>query len=264
MERKNTNKNKTKAKKVNNVLSLILILFSLIFTVSGAVNCDDLYEVVDKYYKISQDENYNEYIKLMDTDYIYKNLADEESYKNYVKSAFEVYETKDYEIKYHKCNEIYDGKEALVFFNMESTISAEGKDFDLQRDYVASLRNVNNVWKIQFVMDLETFSFHQNMMYNLMYLNETKEILVQNVEDLEEYEAYLENIEKIESEIEENSSSSFLYWILIIVISIVLFLIARKFGHKIVHTVKNKTKKEHKQKESKNHNEHKKDSKHKK
>lgn len=230
-----------KNKKINQILMLFTILFLSIFTVFGAVNCDDLYKVVDKYYQISQKENYNDYIKLMDTDYIYNNLADEESYKNYVTSAFEVYDIEKYDIKYYKCNELYEGKEALVFLNLKTTLSSNEKNFDLKRDMVVSLRDLNG-WKIQFVIDLETFSFHQNMAYNLMYLNQTKEILDKDLRNIEDYANYQENIEKIETEIED--SNSFFKWLLIIIITTLIFLFVRKFSYIFIHKVKQKRKKE--------------------
>ncbi len=220
------------------LFTITILMLPFVFYESFA--CDDLYSLIDKYYSVSKQENYDEYIQLMDTEYIYKNIADSESYENYVKSAFEVYDTKDYDIKYHKCVKILDDSEALVFFNMKSSINSDGKTYNLQRDYVASLRDSNG-FKIQFVMDLETFSFHQNMMYSLMYINQTKDILEKDIKHIEEYEKYNENIQLIEEK--QDSSYTFL-WLILILILVLSLLVIKKYRKRILKKIRNGTKKD--------------------
>lgn len=179
---------------------------------SAFSNCDTDFSNLEKFYEASKNEDFNSYISLMDTDYIYDYLADKENYELYVKSAWEVYETKSYSVKLLKCNEIPTG--SIVFSNVKSELVVEGEDVELDRDYAAIFEN----GRIQFVMDFETFMMHQNSAYMLQYYNYSKELVNKELEQAESLAAYLKNYEPV-----KKGFSWIWYVLLIMVIGLLYF-----------------------------------------
>lgn len=175
-------------------------------------SCEADFSTLEQFYESSKNEDFNTYISLMDTEYIYDYLADKEYYENYVKAAWDVYETKSYLIDLLKCNEIPTG--SIIFANVKSTLIAEGEEIDLDRDYAAVFEN----GKIQFVMDFETFMMHQNYAYMLQYYNYTSELVNEELNDAESLIQYLETYEPIETK-----TNWFWYIIIIILTSIIYF-----------------------------------------
>lgn len=193
------------------------IIFGLVFLIIILpvvyADCDSDWQALESFYEASKNEDYDAYISLMDTDYIYEYVADEEYYEQYVKAGWEVYDTLSYEIEQEKCNDI--GYGSVIFFNLESELEAEGEDFDIDRIYVA----VFEEGRLQFVMDLETFSLHQNQAYLLQYYNVTKNILK---EEAREAEAKMEYVE-VEEELYEGGGFSFWWIVLILAVSYLVY-----------------------------------------
>lgn len=163
---------------------LILLLNSFVYA-----SCSDDIQTLEKYYEASKNEDYDKYISLMDTDYIYEYLAEEEYYRYYVEAAWEVYNTIDYELDIIKCNEVPEG--SIIFLEVDSKIESEGETFDIARIYAAVLEN----GKIQFVMDYDTFAYHQNLAYTAMYFNDTRDIMEDTLDEAEKIIEYYETFE---------------------------------------------------------------------
>jgi len=166
------------------LIVLILLLNSFVYA-----SCSDDILTLEKFYEASKNEDYDAYISLMDTDYIYEYLAEEEYYRYYVEAAWEVYNTIDYELDIIKCNEIPGG--SIIFLEVDSKIESEGETFDIERIYAAVFEN----GKIQFVMDHDTFAYHQNLAYTAMYFNDTKDIMKDTFDEAEKIIDYYENFE---------------------------------------------------------------------
>ena len=194
------------------VLGIALLLMPIAFA-----DCTADYATLERFYDASMHEHYDDYITLMDTAYIYDYVADEESYKNYVTSAWDVYDTKEYELSLQKCDELENG--SILFFHAKSVLVAEKETFPLEREYVAVLEH----GKIQFVMDLETFSFHQSQAYMLQYYNQTQALVNEELATVEEMSDYAQSFDHRASK-----SPSALWWASIMMILLLVLVYYRR------------------------------------
>lgn len=185
---------------------LFALVAVLILSGSAYANCAEDLETLEAYYEASMNEDYEAYIALMDTEYIYEYLADERYYRYYVEAAWDVYDTIEYSLDIIKCDELPTG--SVIFVEVDSRIEAEGETFDIERVYVA----VFEQGKIQFVMDYETFAFHQNHAYALQYFEETQDIIERS---LAQSEHLLEHYETAPTTTEPSQRSGWL-WLVVV------------------------------------------------
>ncbi len=160
------------------LLISIILLFIFINTPALADSCLELSPVLEKYYKAGQEENLEKYMEVMDQNYLRENLLN--NYKDYVKSAWEVYDTKHYEIKKYNCK--LDRENALMYFNLKSTLSAKEKDIETQRNYIALFHKIGEEWKIKYVMDEDIFSQFQSGLYAQLFLDASKDEIHKEVD----------------------------------------------------------------------------------
>ena len=158
------------------------MIFSFIFSFNFALadSCDELKPILDKYYGASQEENINDYMSVMDIDYLRANLLD--NYEDYVKSAWEVYDTKDYKLDIYNCK--MEDVDALAYFNLSTTMLSEDQEVETQRNYVAFFSKPDG-WKIRYVMDEEIFSQFQSSLNTQLFLDATKDQIIKASEDAE-------------------------------------------------------------------------------
>ena len=211
------------------VFGFVLLMLPTVFA-----DCETDFSTLEKYYEASKNEDYDSYIALIDTNYVYDYLADEQAYADYVKSAWEVYDTEKYELELLKCNELETG--SIIFFNVKATLLSDGEKIKLNRDYAAVFEN----GKIQFVMDMDLFSLHQSQAYLLQYYNVTKPIID---EELDKAEAISNYIENNEIDYEKKNNSSWVFIIIIVIIAIAgLFYFKKEkvlhHFHKVKHNIK--------------------------
>jgi len=173
---------------------ILLMIFSFIFSFNFALadSCDELKPILDKYYGASQEENINDYMSVMDIDYLRANLLD--NYEDYVKSAWEVYDTKDYKLDIYNCR--MEDVDALAYFNLSTTMLSEDQEVETQRNYVAFFSKPDG-WKIRYVMDEEIFSQFQSSLNTQLFLDATKDQIIKASEDAEAVLEYA----KIEEEL---------------------------------------------------------------
>lgn len=184
------------------IISLVVFSFVFSFNFALADTCDELRPVLDKYYQASQEENIDAYMAVMDKDYLRENLLD--NYEDYVKSAWEVYDTKEYKIENYNCKMEKD--DALMYFNLSTTLLSEGQEISTQRNYVALFSNVDG-WKIRYVMDEDVFSQFQNSLYSQLFLDATKEEITKTVDDAEVVAEYAKTEEALLASDFENTIS---------------------------------------------------------
>ena len=182
-------------------MSLVLVSIILLFALVSPVlaNCTDDYATLGKFYEASKLENYSSYISLIDTNYVYNYLADEQAYKDYVTAAWDVYDVTAYSLKLLKCAGPENG--SIIFFNAQSTIAYNGTHTSLDRDYVAVFEN----GKIQFVTDMNIFSLHQTQAYTLQYYNQTKDIVNDEIAKAKQMLDYAANNDIITSKKRSNA-----------------------------------------------------------
>ena len=170
------------------------MIFSFIFSFNFALadSCDELKPILDKYYGASQEENIDDYMSVMDIDYLRANLLD--NYEDYVKSAWEVYDTKDYKLDIYNCR--MEDVDALAYFNLSTTMLSEDQEVETQRNYVAFFSKPDG-WKIRYVMDEEIFSQFQSSLNTQLFLDATKDQIIKASEDAEAVLEYA----KIEEEL---------------------------------------------------------------
>jgi len=218
---------------------LIALSFILSFNIVLADSCDELRPVLDKYYEAGQAENIEVYMEVMDQEYLRENLLD--NYEDYVKSAWEAYDTKSYELSSYNCK--IEDKNALMYFNMKSTLESDGKEVELQKNYVASLHNVDG-WKIKYVMDEEVFSQLQSSLHTQLFLDATKDVTDKDLNIIDDLIAYDKVVQEIESGDyqddvlegvaprpvikDEKSDTNVSYYILFIAFVAVVFVVIKK------------------------------------
>ncbi len=158
------------------------MIFSFIFSFNFALadSCDELKPILDKYYGASQEENIDDYMSVMDVEYLRANLLD--NYEDYVKSAWEVYDTKDYKLDIYNCK--MEDIDALAYFNLSTTMLSEDQEVETQRNYVAFFSKPDG-WKIRYVMDEEIFSQFQSSLNTQLFLDATKDQIIKASEDAE-------------------------------------------------------------------------------
>lgn len=205
-----------------------------------ADSCDELKPVLDKYYQASQEENIESYMSVMDVDYLRENLLD--NYEDYVKSAWEVYDTKDYKFDIYNCKT--EDSEALAYFNLSTTLLSDGQEVSTQRNYVALFSNVDG-WKIRYVMDEDVFSQFQSGLQTQLFLDATKDEIIKTTDDAEavveyskieeellasEFEDTIsEGVEKREISSKEDGGGSIMFKLLLFIsLSIIIFLFIKK------------------------------------
>jgi len=168
--------------KVKNFKILIcFVVFSFVFSFSvvRADDCDDLRPILDKFYQASQEENMEVYMALMDHDYLRDNLLD--NYEDYVKSAWEVYDTKKYTIEDYNCK--IEEVNAIMYFNLKATFVSQNQEAETQRNFIALFSKLDS-WKIRYVMDEDVFSQFQSSLHTQLFLDATKENLIKSEEDI--------------------------------------------------------------------------------
>jgi len=223
------------------IISLTALSVLLSFNIALADSCDELRPVLDKYYKASQEENIDAYMAVMDTDYLRENLLD--NYEDYVKSAWEVYDTKDYKLENYNCR--IDGRDALMYFNLSTTLLSDGQEVSTQRNYVALFSN-DDGWKIRYVMDEDVFSQFQDSLYTQLFLDATREELDRTVDDAEaviEYAQIEEELlasdfentigegvpeRKVGQKSDDEGDSKIVYYVLLIVVLVVVAFVFLK------------------------------------
>ncbi len=220
---------------------IVSFVFLFIFNVGlvQADSCDELRPILDKYYKASQDENIDEYMTVIDVNYVRENLLD--NYEEYVGSAWEVYDTKSYELSPYNCK--METEDALMYFNMKSTLVSEEGEVELQKNYVALFNNIDG-WKIKYVVDEEVFSQFQDALTSQLYLDATKDMIYAELDKADEVIAYEKLVEEIESgeysdtvsegvekreitKTEDSGGSKLMYLLLFISIPIMIFIFAK-------------------------------------
>jgi len=162
------------------MISLMVFSFIFSFNYVLADSCDELKPILDRYYKASQEENIEAYMTVMDQDYLRENLID--NYEDYVKSAWEVYDTKEYKLDIYNCK--MEETDAMAYLNLATTLLSEGQEVETQRNYVALFHKLDT-WKIKYVMDENDFSQFQTSLHSQLLLDATKENLIKNMEDME-------------------------------------------------------------------------------
>lgn len=196
---------------------LLLFLFTIILLQVVFADCNKDFETLNQFYESSKNKDFSKYISLMDTDYIYTYLADEEEYKTYVKSAWDLYDIVSFNLKLRKCNILPKG--SLIFFDSKSILKFENERVEIERIYVAVFEQN----KIQFVMDYETFSFHQNLAYYSQYFNEVKDIINQDLEVIDQITEYME-INDFSPKKKSGFFFSIIVFIFLIILSSLLFI----------------------------------------
>jgi len=231
---------------IKNIKILILVfVFIFNFQIALADSCDELKPIIDKYYQTSQEENIGSYMEVMDIEYLRENLLN--NYEDYVKSAWEVYDTKDYELKLYNCR--IENKEALMYLNLKSILLSQGEEVETQRNYVARFHNVDG-WKIKYVMDDDVFSQFQSSLHTELFLDATRDELIKSLDDsdvLLEYaqlekdilandfdDTISEGVQKkdtkknIDHNYKEKESNKTILILLIIIIPIIVYIAKKK------------------------------------
>lgn len=169
----------------------IAFLFNINFVLAD--DCGELRPIIDKYYKASQEENIDAYMSVMDQDYLRENLLD--NYEDYVKAAWEVYDTKKYELNPYNCR--LEENDALMYFNMKSTLVSNGEEVEIQKNYVALFDKLDT-WKIKYVVDEDVFSQFQDALTSQLYLDATKDITYDELDKADDLIAYDKMVQEIE------------------------------------------------------------------
>ena len=183
-------------------LSFIIISFVFSFNFALADSCDELRPVLNKYYQASQEENIEAYMEVMDADYLRENLLD--NYEDYVRAAWEVYDTKEYTIENFNCK--MEESDALMYFNLKTKLLSEGQEVETQRNYIALFQKID-AWKIRYVMDEDVFSQFQSSLHSQLFLDATKEELIKSVENAEAIVNYAQIEKELLSSDYENTVS---------------------------------------------------------
>lgn len=164
------------------VISLIICLFIINLAVVSANDCDILKPTLDKYYSASKAENLEEFLKVIDIDYARKTLF--ENYEDYIKSAWEVYDISNYEIKAYNCK--IENNDAIFYFNLKATLVA-GETIETQKNYIWIFHKLDD-WKIRYVMDEEIFDQYQDTKYENLFVWATEEVIDKTIEEVNDLE----------------------------------------------------------------------------
>lgn len=180
---------------------LLLILGSYFFIpiIARADDCLELTPILEKYYEAGQAEDIDAYMKVIDQEYVREHLLD--NYEDYVKSAWEVYDTESFEMKVYNCK--IEDSVALIYLNLKSFLSSEGEVVEIQRNYVGLL-NKSDDWKIRYILDEDVFSQFQSSLYSQLFLDATKDLIYN---ELDKAEQVLENVELTEQILAKNLSN---------------------------------------------------------
>jgi len=162
------------------IISLAILTFIFSFNVVLADSCDGLKPILDSFYKSSQEENMEAYLEVMDVDYLRENLVD--NYEDYVKSAWEVHDTKDYKLAMYNCR--MEENDALAYFNLSTTLLSGDQEVETQRNYIALFSKPDS-WKIRYVMDEDDFSQFQSSLYTQLFLEATEDEMTKAYDDAE-------------------------------------------------------------------------------
>ena len=198
-------------KKSKNIFILfILFLSSMLFvTPAHANSCDALKPVLQNYYEASKNEDMDTYLSLVDMTYVKENMI--ENYEDYVRSAWEVYDTKDFKLNFYNCKT--KDTDSLVYLNVQTSLTADGKDYDTARNYIATLHKINDAWKVRYIVDEDTYNQFQTSAGSLLFLDATKDTILtemDNAEKLAEYGEFVENLDttKYSTEVSNEVSSN--------------------------------------------------------
>jgi len=224
------------------IIGIVSFVVAFLFNTNLALadDCGELKPILDKYYQASQAENIEDYMAVMDEKYLRENLLD--NYEDYVKAAWEVYDTKSYELSSYNCK--MEDSNALMYFNMKSTLVSEKGEVELQRNYVALFDKIDT-WKIKYVVDEDVFSQFQDALSSQLYLDATKDMIYDELDKADDLIAYDKMVQEIEggdykdnitegvknSDIpsDKNSGGSKIFFLLILVsIPIIIFLYKKK------------------------------------
>jgi len=159
-------------------LILIIALFIGNIGIVLANDCTELQPVLDQFYSASKDENIEDFMAIIDQNYVKKNLLG--NYEDYVKSAWKVYNVSDYKIIPYNCKIFWEN--AIFYFNLKSTIIWWGKTIHNQRNYVWIFHKLDN-WKIRYVMDEEIFDQYQEVNYSNLFVESTQDIIDKEIDN---------------------------------------------------------------------------------
>jgi len=182
-------------KKIIKIIPALVLLFILNITIVSADTCDDLRPILEKYYEAGKNEDMDAYMSVMDQDYIKENLLD--NYSDYVKAAWEIYDTKSYALSPYNCK--IEDEQALMYFNIDTVLVSEDEDYPLQRNYVALFHKLDT-WKIKYVLDEDIFAQFQSALYTQLFLDASKEDMHDSLDKVDQLLAYDQMVASLTAE----------------------------------------------------------------
>lgn len=209
----------------NLILIIIMVICSAQFVLATPI------EALDEYYQATVEEDFDRFIAIQDTAYFDAIYEDSEFYINYFKAAFEVHDTKNYEIINPFVQQ--DADSALIFYTIKSDIVLTETDEKkhIENDLVALLIN-DNGWKVRYIITHEWYEYKliservEEMSFDLIS-DELSEVSL--VSELKESgQINLEEYDK-EDDIKDTKSNN---WLIYIIILIIILIVAYTFKSK--------------------------------
>ncbi|MBN2367589.1 hypothetical protein JXC34_01110 [Candidatus Woesearchaeota archaeon] len=134
---------------------LLLLLILLVATQIKNVLGNEIVEAtIQDYFDITEREDMASYLDIM----IIPQEASETEL--FTQRLWDLYDTKDIIISEYQTTITEDGLRAASTFQLEGTLVQQetGDSYQIATEYIAVLRQVDNKWKIEYVMPLDKFS----------------------------------------------------------------------------------------------------------
>lgn len=191
----------------NIILGFFIIVFWTNLTFGAVSDCSELKPVLEQFYSASKNENLDEYMQVMDKEYIVNNML--ENYEDYVKSAWEVFDVVSYEITDYNCK--IDWNSAVYYFNVKSKLKTEEWETDVQRNYVWYFHKLDD-WKIRYVTDEDIIDEFKQANYWNIVMESIWELIDEPIIASEKFVEQVDSLEEIDNtlawDIEENWNDS--------------------------------------------------------
>ena len=155
---------------------ILIILTILLLTASISFAADTPEEIITQHYQFDLAGDIVQLMGTYNLDYINRELADTDTFKEYIESAKLVYTTVSSEVSNIMIDYSEDQNMALAKFDVlgEFKVIETGEILPLSKTYGAFVENTSDGWKINFIMDydLMAIKLEAGSMYALNLLTE--------------------------------------------------------------------------------------------
>lgn len=216
-----------------------MLMLVLLTSFSAASDLDKAKELVDLYYKYSQEKDVDSFVALHNANFL-KDIYGE-GYKEYIAAGFELTDIRSYELDYQYYTESEAG--LTLFYRIEADVSVDSEKMDMDQDMVALFDKKSGYLVLRYVMLQNIFISKMNQetlaiasMASVVELD-GKDLVAQAQEegkfDINEFYEFVERNEDFSNGSGNSGFSEFLNKFLIFVIVIVLLVFIFKKSGKI-------------------------------